>query len=1066
MTRRYLDLAACMLTLCGLTLTGSAVAAADDTLDPEHARQMTEGRELFKREIRTLFAGRCLKCHGGKKVEGEFSLATREALLQGGSSGKVIEPRKSSSSLLLRLISHEDEPVMPADGAKLDQRQIDAIAKWIDLGAPYDKPLRAAGEADPLAWTTRTIDESARDFWSFQPLQKPKPPEVEEESWAQTDIDRFVLEKLNEAGVTPNAPAARRTLMRRAYFDLIGLPPSLEEVEAFLLDEDPRAYENLIDRLLASKHHGERVGRHWLDIARFAESHGFEQDYDRPHAYHYRDFVIKAFNADMPFDQFVRWQIAGDEIAPEDPLAMMATGFLGAGVFPTQLTEKEFESSRYDELDDMVSTLGTAMLGVTIGCARCHDHKFDPIPARDYYQLISAFRTTIRSNVEINLDPAGTAEALAKWETDLAPLQQALDKFEKDELPARFEHFLEVVRARSEEDVETGSSVAPWITLVPSSLRSDAGTSFVAQSDGSYLASGTNADFDDYTFETETSLQGITALRLEALSDDSMTKRGPGRAVNGNFGLSRITMAIQPLEGAKELTEIKLLEPQVTFQQNDGGLSIASSLDDSPKSGWAVDPKFGEDHAASFGLEKPIGFAEGTRLAIKLEFNVNNKHNIGRLRLALSSASERPALDAKSIAQPEAELQMLKIPPGVELTEARRKSLMAVYRKTDDAWRAFNDPLQTHISTKPQPKMTTVMVSSEGVKPIPNHGDGRGFPHFYKDSFFLNRGDVNQKQGVASEGFLQVLMRTDSKETGAATPPWNHSSPEGSKTSLRRRAVADWITDTEHGAGHLLARVIVNRLWQQHLGRGIVGTTNDFGFQGERPTHPELLDWLAGELIRNEWRMKPIRKLIMTSSVYMQDSNHSDPVSQESRVKIDPNNQLLWRYSPRRLEAEIIRDSILAVSGQLDETQFGPGTLDEAMRRRSIYFMIKRSKLIPFLQVFDTPEPLASVGTRPSTTIAPQALIFMNNVRVREYANSFAQRIAAVEDEAIDSCIRQGYLAAVARQPTEDELAASTSFVEQQTTSYENESLSNPRVLALTDLCQVLMSLSEFVYID
>ena len=827
-------------------------------------------------------------------------------------------------------------------------------------------------------------------------------------------------------------------------------------------DSDPKAYEKLLDRLLANKHHGERVGRHWLDIARFAESHGFEQDYDRPHAYHYRDFVIKALNADMPFDQFVRWQIAGDEIAPEDPLAMMATGFLGAGVFPTQLTEKEFESSRYDELDDMVSTLGTAMLGVTIGCARCHDHKFDPIPTRDYYQLISAFRTTIRSNVEIDLDSAGTARALAQWESELAPLQQALAKFETDELPARFEQFLEAVRAKSEQGAEPATKLAPWIALVPSSLRSDAGTDFVPQSDGSYVASGTNADFDVYTFDTETSLQSITGLRLEALADDSMTKRGPGRANNGNIGLSRITLSIQPLGEKTEPTQVKLVEPQATFQQNEGGLSIASSLDDDPKSGWAVDPKFGEDHAASFGLEKPIGFAEGTRLSIRLEFNVNNKHNIGRLRLAVSSAKERPALDADAMPQPDAELQLLKLPAGVELTEARRKSLLAVYRKTDEAWRAINTPLQKHLAGKPQPKMTTVMVSSEGVKPIPNHGDGRGFPHFYKDSFFLQRGDVNQKQGVAPEGFLQVLMRTDADSGGNPIAAWKQTPSEGTSTSLRRRAVATWMTDTEHGAGHLLARVIVNRLWQQHLGRGIVGTTNDFGFQGERPTHPELLDWLADELIRNDWRLKPIRKLIMTSSVYMQASSYN-----EASAAIDPDNALLWRFSPRRLEAEVIRDSILAVGGQLDTTQFGPGTLDEAMRRRSIYFMIKRSKLIPFLQVFDTPEPLASVGTRPSTTIAPQALIFMNNARVREYAKSLAARIETAKPKAaIDEQLRQAYLIVLSRAATDDELAASTAFIEQQVASYESESIANARSLALADLGQVLMSMSEFIYLD
>lgn len=1039
----------------------SVTLGQPEQLDPEHARQMAEGRELFKAEVRTVLAGRCLKCHGGAETEGEFSLATREDLLKGGASGNAIELRKSSSSRLMQLIRHEDEPVMPEDGAKLDQRQIDAIAKWIDLGAPYDKPLHVADDDDPLAWTSRTIDSSARDFWSFQPLHVSEPPELSDNSWARTTIDQFILAKLQQSDIRPNAPASRRTLIRRAYFDLIGLPPTPEEVEAFVNSDDPKAYEQLLDRLLDNKHHGERVGRHWLDIARFAESHGFEQDYDRPHAYHYRDFVIKAFNDDLPFDQFVRWQIAGDEIAPENPLAMMATGFLGAGVFPTQLTEKEFESSRYDELDDMVSTLGTAMLGVTIGCARCHDHKFDPIPARDYYRMISAFRTTIRSNIEIDLDPVGTAAALAKWQTELTPLQQALDTFEKNELPARFEEFLKGVREKSTSDESEPADIAPWITLAPTSLRSEGGATFAAQSDGSYLAQGANADFDAYTFETETSLENITALRLEALADDSMQKRGPGRAGNGNFALSRITLTVQPLAAASDPVEVKLLDPQVTFQQNEGGLSIASSLDDDPKSGWAVDPQFGKDHAASFGLEKPIGFPAGTRLTVRLEFNVNNKHNIGRLRMAISTAPERPALDAKSVGQADAELQLLKLPPGTELTDARREALRAVYKKTDEAWRLKHDLLREHLAAQPQPKKTTVMVASENVPPIPNHGDGRGFPHFYKDSFFLQRGDVNQKQGAAPEGFLQVLMRVDATESSDPAAHWMQSPPDDASTSYRRRAVADWITDTEQGAGQLLARVIVNRLWQQHLGQGIVATTNDFGFQGERPTHPELLDWLAGELIRNEWRVKRIRKLIMTSSVYMQNSQHND-----ASAKSDPNNRLLWRFSPRRLEAEIIRDSMLAVSGQLDETQFGPGTLDESMRRRSIYFMIKRSKLIPFLQVFDTPEPLASVGQRPSTTIAPQALIFMNNPGVRDYARSFAQRIATGEDETIEATIRRGYMTAIARQPTNEELTASTSFVEQQIASYDSESSENARLLAVTDLCQVLMSLSEFVYID
>lgn len=1033
-----------------------AALAADEAgsepknkVDAQHAKDMAAGLDLFKRDVRQIFAGRCLKCHGGEDTEGDFSLASREALLKGGASGKAVDPQKSQSSLLLKLIRHEDEPVMPEDGAKLDQRQIDAIAKWIELGAPYDKPFVTTEPEDASAWTRRTIDHSARSFWSLQPLADIN-PEFGDDAWARTTIDDFVLQKLGEAGLTPASVASRRALMRRAYFDLIGLPPTAAEAEAFLSDNDPDAYEKLIDHLLSNKHHGERVARHWLDIARFAESHGFEQDYDRPHAYHYRDFVIKAFNQDMPFDRFIRLQIAGDEIDPADPLAMMATGFLGAGVFPTQLTEKEFESSRYDELDDMVATLGTAMLGMTIGCARCHDHKFDPIPSRDYYQLVSAFRTAIRSNVEIELDPESTRKAAAQWKRDLAPLEKALADFEANELPGRFDQFLNSMGERpAAPDRHDG---APWITLAATSIRSEKGANFQTMDDGSYLATGTNANFDTYVFETETSVSNITALRLEALADDSMTKRGPGRAGNGNFGLSKIIVTAQPLDRSQKPSEVKLLEPVVSFQQNSGNLSISGSLDDDPKTGWAVDPKFGQDHAASFLFAKPVGFAGGARLTVKLEFNVNTKHNIGRVRLAVSSNNERPGLDAKSTSQADSEFQQLQRAGNQELSNAQRETFLSVYKKTDQKWRSLHEPLQKHLAAKPKPTMATVMVTSEGVKPIPNHGDGRGFPHFYQDVFFLNRGDVNQKRGVATEGFLQALTRTDKPDA------WKRSPPNDATTSFRRSTVARWLTDTEQGAGHLLARVIVNRLWQQHFGRGIVSTPNDFGFQGERPTHPELLDWLAAELIRNDWRLKPIRKMIMTSSVYMQDSTFD-----EAKSRIDPDNRLLWRFSPRRLEAEIIRDSMLSVGGQLDTKQLGPGTLDDNMRRRSIYFFIKRSKLIPFLQVFDAPEPLASVGSRPSTTIAPQALIFMNNPRIRDYAKSFAKK---VESDQVDSSIRLAYMTAIARQPTDSELNDSLSFINQQIESYQSDSKPDARHLAMTDFCQVLMGLSEFIYVD
>ena len=348
------------------------------------------------------------------------------------------------------------------------------------------------------------------------------------------------------------------------------------------------------------------------------------------------------------------------------------------------------------------------------------------------------------------------------------------------------------------------------------------------------------------------------------------------------------------------------------------------------------------------------------------------------------------------------------------------------------------------------------MVSSEGLKPIPHHADDRGFPHFYPDVHFLRRGDAQQKNGVASQGFLQVLMTAADREEH-----WRVAAPAGGHTSYRRRALADWVSDTEYGAGQLLARVIVNRLWHHHLGRGIVATPNDFGYQGQRPTHPELLDWLAGQLITDGWRLKPIHKLIMTSAAYMQTSTFD-----ESDFKIDPENTLVWRFTPRRLEAETIRDSLLAVSGELDRTQFGPGTLDEAMKRRSIYFMIKRSKLVPMMQLFDAPEPLAGVADRPSTTIAPQSLMFLNNPQVRSYARSLSQRFTAATGGSTEQAISDAYLATLSRAPSPKELQSAVAFVSKQTDSYRADNQPEPARLALTDFCQVLFSLNEFIYID
>ena len=723
---------------------------------------MQEALDLFRKSVRPALVEHCLECHSGATPKADLDLTTRDAVVESGMLDESAE-----TSHLYATIAHREEPFMPHKRDQLPAETIAAIARWIDIGAPYDGPL--SGEAAKI--DADGVSEADRQFWSFQPLANADPPEVDDDSWARTPVDRYILAKLREQGLTPNADAEPRKLVRRLYLDVTGLPPTPEEVAQFLADGEG-AYERLVDKLLASPHFGERWARHWLDVARFAESDGFEHDKDRPHAYHYRDFVIRAINDDLPFDQFVRWQLAGDEIAAENPLAWMATGFLTAGVFPTQITESEFERTRYDQLDDMLSTTGVAFLGLTFGCARCHDHKFDPIAAEDYYRLLSTFTSTIRTEPERDL----------------------------------------------------------------SSL--------------------------------------------------------PG--------------------AAEQATPVK------------------------------------------------------------------------------------------------------------------------------------------------------IQVGSEGLPPVENHADGRGYPHFYPVTHVLSRGDPLQKEQVATQNFLPVLMRN-----GYDAAHWQEPPPENSPTSYRRRSFANWMTDVDNGAGHLLARVIVNRLWQHHIGRGLVATPNDFGMQGERPTHPELLDWLASELIRNGWRLKPIHKLILTSSAYRQGSQfHAD------NAAIDPQNAWCWRFEPRRLDAETVRDAVLACGGLLDRQMYGPGSLDEATLRRSVYFTVKRSQMISSMQLFDMPEPLVSIGSRASTTTAPQALWFMNGPVARRAAEGFAARLEepaarlANLKQPLDAAVTEAFLVALAREPSQQERDHWLRMIDADIVDFTTAGHPDSRQRALVNFCQLLMSTNEFLYVE
>ena len=724
-------------------------------LPANHAERMTRGLALFQKDVRPLLAEHCLNCHGGKKTKGDFDLATREGLLKGGTEGVGVVPFDVKASGLLKLVRHEVEPNMPDDKPKLPDDAIAKITEWIENGAPYDKPLI---EGKKPARDRAVVTAEDKQWWAFLPLAKVTPP-----AGVAHPVDAFLSASAAKKGLKFAPAAAPRVLVRRVYLDLIGLPPTPEEVERFVqssASNSQSALAALVDDLLARPQHGERWSRHWLDVARFAESSGFEHDYDRQGAFHYRDFVIKALNSDMPFDQFVRWQIAGDEYEPGDMLAMSATGFLGAGVFPTQITANEVERTRYDAMDDMLSTTASAFLGLTVGCARCHDHKYDPIPARDYYRMLSTFTTTVRSVLDLHTEVVETPEG-----------------------------------------------------------------------------------------------------------------------------------------------------------------------------------------------KKPAG--------------------------------------------------------------AKAK----------------------------------VLVCAEGHAPLRMHTQGADF---FPETHILKRGSADMKEGVATQSFLQVLM-----PTADAEKQWLWSPPSGVKYSGRRRTFTNWLTDVEHGAGALTARVIVNRLWQHHFGTGIVATPNDFGRTGTLPTQPELLDFLAGELIRGGWKLKPIHRLIMTSAAYAQNS-----APDRAKESADTANATFTRRIPQRLEGEAIRDSILAVSGALDERMFGNGTKDERSKRRSIYFTVKRSQLIGSMVAFDQPEPLVSQGSRPTTTVAPQALMLMNGPQVRDWADAFAARIGKGEPSAQ---VTRAYSLALGRAPTSDEMSDALAFIAAQTKSYEAEKMAPS--IALMDFCQVLFGLNEFSYV-
>lgn len=1005
----------------------------------EAAEISEEQRAFFEQKIRPVLVEHCYSCHSveaekSKKLQGGLYLDSAAGVTAGGDSGPGLVPHKPAESLLLKALKY-DGLEMPPTG-KLSEQIIADFAKWIELGAP--DPRRGERTGKPK----REIDlNTGRQWWSFQPLSQPAPPDVADVTL--DPVDRFLVAAQRAAGIKPNVLATKEKWIRRVYFDLIGLPPTPEQLTAFLSDDSPQAYEKIVDQLLNSEHYGEKWARHWLDVVRYAESGGYEFDGFRPGAFPYRDWVIKALNRDLPYDQFIRMQLAGDRLHPDDFEAASAVGFLVAGPYPGQITAKTVERIRYDQLDDMLMTIGGSMLGLTLGCVRCHEHKYDPIPHQDYYRLAATFAQASHGSRTLDSEPAQTAAAHERYRQESERLRLELNKFASEPFPQRFDAWRTSALANQPD--------APrWQVLEPTDFEAERSwwkwlPGGIVAHDGA-MTPGVNVvrrgkprtvgNAERYQVTCRTFQKNINSLRLDAFSDKSLPQRGPGLNGDGSFQLAELTVTAKPLDpNVKEPPQVLKLKP-VFAAAADKDQPLDLAVDGKPDTAWVVRSTAKVDNAAVFELETPLaGFAGGTELIWDLTFR---DLGIGRLRLAISTDPNPATVAGDVTMQHLGEIRAMLAANNQQIPEVLRPQTVAWFSAYDSSAAQVWSAVRNQQAAEPRPKFQELYTTVGGGQ----------------DVFFLRRGEVDNKEGKAEPGFVQVLTRGENRPAADGAAAATASSVPDPRVRL-----AEWMTDVQSGAGPLVARVMVNRLWQHHFGRGLVATPNDFGVQGEAPSHPQLLEWLANAFVQGGWRLKPLHKRLVLSAAYRQ----SHTLIPEN-LQIDPENRLVWYFQPRRLDAELIRDALLTVGGNLDRNMYGPSVLDDSARR-SIYLRVKRSELIPLMTMFDAPEPTQSIGQRTTTTVPTQALAMINSPLVRQQAERLSQRVRSDRNASLDAQIENAYRLALQRGPADGERSAMRAFIEQQRAVFGGE---EPAATdkAFAEFCHVLFCLNEFVYID
>ncbi len=931
----------------------------------------------FAADIRPIFNAHCTKCHGGVKEKSGLNLTYRDGTMREAKSGlhAIIPGKPEESELIARIVSKDEDERMPPE-EPLKPEEIEKLRKWIAGGAEWPR------------------------HWSFEPRKPDPQPEVKNPEWVLNPIDRYILAKQESAGITPSPKADTYTLIRRVAIDLTGLTPDTKEADAFHRKPTDAAYEQMVDRYLASPHFGERWGRHWLDQARFADSDGYEKDSARPGAWRWRDWVIDAINDDMPFDQFTKLQMAGDLFPNASQEHRLATAFHLQTLFNRE-GGVDPEEDRTKRVIDRINTTGSVWLGLTLGCMQCHSHPYDPMKQREFYQFYAFFNNADEHTIEV--------ARLAKPDPKIVPLQNQLARERVSARKAFDQWHLEAHTALR----TSNANPERFYTVKSLSVKSEGGAKLENLDDGSVLVSGPTKGTDVYTLEFTPEQDQVTGFKLEVLTHDSLPRKGPGGPPNGNFVLSEFHVAAEAFPGRPPVG-LALASATADFSQKEW--EIAKAIDGSQKTGWAVSPQIGKNHSATFVLARALPTGKRLPITIKLHQNYGEGkgHLIGRFRLSTRTGGSTLGPLPQQIRT------ALRYHPK-RATKEQREQLL--YHFTEKVHGPTAELISEIARLRKGSVLSTQVLKERKQK---------------RETFVFHRGDFLQPK--KSEGAVTANVP-------ATLVPLAASSKSASRLDL-----AKWLVDPKNP---LTTRVVANQIWSRLFGEGLVATVDDFGARGAPPSHPKLLDWLAEEFIRNGWSRKKLIKTILLSNTYQQASIHRPDLEE-----LDPDNRLLHRQNRMRVEAEIIRDLHLQAGGLLTTKIGGPSVYPpippdvaeqsyannfkwtpskgEDRYRRGMYTFFKRTAPDPNLISFDCPDSNISVSKRNSSNTPIMALATLQNEVFHEAAANLAR--ATLEEKALgtDSArLRFAFRRCLVRTPTPAESRLLQSLLGENRKYYE-----------------------------